>query len=158
MSNRKRIKVDQCLTETDIYKFFDHIYNELLILVPNNLHQYLKYQYTRNDTLIVYKISYDLRVRIIGVESYSVHIGNIYLPNINVINLKKSIVMRLYSNLKLILSENEQNFVLDNLDILNIPSDRLTCYKRIHDYLTGDVQIKLESWMFIEEMANLHKI
>lgn len=155
---RKRKKLDFILTEQYIYEFFTNLFNDFIKLLPEYLQKHTKYKFTKQDDLIVCKLSYlfESNKYEVGIVSYSVHIGNWYLPNCDISYIYKNFVRRMYSNIRFSLVEEEQDFILSNLDILNI-SNYIEFYNKIYPFVTGKIKVKLASWILIEKMANSHK-
>lgn len=159
--SRKRNRLKQPLSYERLYNFIYYLIDSLLFYAPDK--DKITYEIIRVNKTVIVRGWYSFMNIPSGVFSYTFHIGSTHLANITAIQIKQQLIGVIYSNKGTSLSNNEQQFLLDNLPyIMSVYYQRQYMGKpkfltSIRYKFSGDNLDRLNSIILLEEIAETNR-
>ena len=169
---RKRVKIDHPLLEEDIFYFFDKTIKQFKDNLPENIQSKIRFGIMQKDKSITLVFSFNVQGIDMAFSSFTINIGNNHLPVINYEFLIKMLTYRLYDivlkcETSLNLLEEEQMFILDNIDIIKTAQNKagnetsteadIELFNKLKSVFVGDAKIRIESWLTMENIVARNK-
>lgn len=166
---RKKIKQSGIVSNEKLMNTIYRIISSVLFYCPES--NKLSYEITHFDggipakhyirVLFSYKLNACSKSK--GLFSYTFAKHSNYLPNISDNFLREKMILFFYQNLRDNFTQNEQSFLLDNIDVIvnyghyPVHLRRRFVFNHLKEYFSGDALDKLNSFILLDNLQKANE-